>query len=319
MTNTCKYLLFIFALYHSRLFAQAAPREQLVQAAALVREGNTGQAITTARSLIDAKSLTETDSAKAWDVLGLAYEKKEDFGAAQRAYEEALRLLRGDNANARDYAEVLSDFGDLYCDIGHCESATGLYLKALHVYEELSDHTGIARSLSDLAGNEFSLKHNSNGKRYLKHAFDEMKNAPDMGDDDRAVIYELRGWSAELDGNAPAALSEYRYALQLWEHLHGDKHPYTGWGHVLLGKVYSELGDIANAQDQFRSGLSILGEVFSTESIRYLTAEITYSRLLDQTGAHEQATQLRNAAEAKIRERYRTQCVSCLISADAVR
>lgn len=318
--DTSLQVLIPHILFGSRLFAQTTIREQLAQASSSLREDNSEQAIAIARSLIDKNSLTKTDLAKTWNVLGLAYAQQENLTAARHAYEEAIQLLRSNGTDASNYAEALSNFGDLYRNIGQFATATTLQIKALHLYEGIGDHVGIARTCSDLAGIELSQKHNRNGKKYLERSSSELNSLSHWNnDDDRAIIYELRGWSAELDGNAWAALSEYQHALRLRENLHGDNNSNSGWGHVLLGKVYSELGDTENAKDHFGRGLLILREAYGAQSIQYLRVEIAYSRFLDQIGAHAEAAQLRSMAQDKIRQQHQDQCADCLISADAFR
>lgn len=311
-------MLLAFALYGSQLVAQSSARQKLVDAVSFLKEGHPAQAIASAQIVIDSNAKPTADLAKAWNILGLAYEEEEKFTAAQHAYEQAILLLKNGDLNVSEYAEVLSNLGDMYRDLGRYDTATILQQKALHLYEGSLDHEGIFRVCSDLAGIEFSLKRTHRGKKYLNRAFGELKNAPSLNDDDRAFGYELRGWSAELESNFSAALSEYRQALEIWQRDYGEHHVNTGWGHVLLGKVYFELGDMVNAEQEFHRGISILGEVLGTQSIRYLSAEIAYSRLLDQIGAHEEATQLRKTAQDDISRQYHARCVDCLISANAL-
>lgn len=146
-----------------------------------------------------------------------------------------------------------------------------------------------------------------------------MKFTSNLDNDDIATIYSTRGWIEELESKPQLARFDYQYALELWEKEHGNKYASVGWGHMLLGKTYAEVGNLTEAAAHMRSGLSILSQTSGIRSARYLTAEIAYSHLLDQTGLHDEAAKLRDTAEQGIREVYRAQCAGCAISAESFR
>jgi hypothetical protein len=111
----------------------------------------------------------------------------------------------------------------------------------------------------------------------------------------------------------------YRQALDLWIKLHGEEHPYTGWGHLLLGDAESESGQLTDALVEIRRSIAILGRALGRQNSRYLMAEIAYSRVLDATGSHAEAAQIKAAAEPLLQEFYRRQCAGCTMSASAFR
>ena len=216
-------------------------------------------------------------------MLGLGQEQLGSFTEARKSYEQVIGMLSGDGRNSKLFASVLSNLGDLYRDLGQFEEATTLQIKALHIYEGLSDSAGIVRTYSDLGGIEFSQRHIGKGRKYLKCASNQLKNAVLLDEDDRAILCEPRGWQQELDGNSAQALEEYKQALNLWGHAHGAGRSYSEWGHFLLGKAYYELGEIETAGNEFRDGLSILREAYGPDNVRYLT-EMSYSRYLNLIG-----------------------------------
>jgi hypothetical protein len=98
---------------------------------------------------------------------------------------------------------------------------------------------------------------------------------------------------------------------------HGEEHPYTGWGYLLLGDAHAEAGQLTTALEEMRQGIAILDRTLSRQNPRYLVAEIAYSRVLDATGSHAEAAQIKAAAEPLLKDIYRRQCIGCTVSAAA--
>jgi predicted DNA-binding protein len=101
--------------------------------------------------------------------------------------------------------------------------------------------------------------------------------------------------------------------------VHKEDHPKIGWGYMFLGRAYADAGRIDEAKDEMKDGLSILSHILGRTSPYYLEAEIAYSRLLDETGAHDAAARLRTADQATLKAYYQRQCIGCTISIDALR
>jgi hypothetical protein len=88
---------------------------------------------------------------------------------------------------------------------------------------------------------------------------------------------------------------------------------------MLLGRADANAGRIDDAAKEMQQGLSILGHTLGSTNPQYLEAEIAYSRLLDETGAHDAAARLRAADEATLKTLNQRQCIGCTISVDALR
>jgi len=308
-------MLFPFIAYP--LLAQTIPEQRLVHAYTLERENKLSPAIAELQELLDSKSLNPLIAGQAWNILGLAFEDQGDFPLSQHAYEQSIRILEGLPNNTRDYAMVLDDFGGLYVSISQFKIADGLRVKALHLYEEVQDHAGITRASIDLAGTVFSQKKIHEGRKYLERAVKEARLANDLEDDDHAAIASMRGWLAHFDSDPVASISNYQQALNLWRKSHGEEHPFTGWGYALLGEAHAEAGEFTTALTEMKQGIAILGRTLGGQNPRYLVAEITYSRVLDETGAHTEAKLIKTNAERQLKEFDSRQCTNCIISAAA--
>jgi tetratricopeptide (TPR) repeat protein len=299
------------------LLAQTTPEQRLVRAYALEREGKSAQAIVELQALLDTKSLDAPGTGKAWNVLGLAYEDQGNYVDSQHAYERSIRTFEGLPNNARDYAMALDDFGGLYVSTGQPELSVRLRQKALGLYEKISDHAGMTRVSSNLAGIAFTQRNTNEGKRYLERAIKEAKLTNDLDEDDLAAIASMQGWLAQLKGDLAMSTSSYRRSLDLSIKCHGEEHPSVGWSYMLLGRAHADAGDLTAALAEMKRGRAILGFTLDSQNPKYLTAEIAYSHVLDATGAHVEAAQIKTTAERQLKEGLSRRCSNCTISAAA--
>jgi tetratricopeptide (TPR) repeat protein len=246
-------------------------QQRLIQAFTLQREARPAQAIVELQALLDSKSLDAAGIGKAWNILGLAFEDQGNFLASQHAYEQSIHTFEGLPNYIRDYAMALDGLGGLYVATGQLDLATRLRVKALHLYEKVNDHAGIARGSSDLAGIAFNQNKVNQGRRYLEQALKEAQLANDLDEDDLAALASMRGWLAQFDGDVETAVSSYQQSLDLWRSRHGEEHPFTGWGYALLGKAHAEMGTLTTALTEMQQGLAILGRTLNHQDLRYLT------------------------------------------------
>lgn len=308
---------FIFVYSVPSLPAQTAPTERLTQAYALERQGKPAAAIPEVEGLLNAKLLDDADSAKAWNILGNAYQDEEDFADARHAYEQSVQICENLPGNLSGHAMVLDDFGQLYVYTRQFDIATKLETKALRLYEQVGDHAGVARAASHLAGTAFSQGNVAHGSKFLKRAAKEAALANDLDDDDRTAIASLQGWQAQLNGNVAMSISSYGRALALAKKRHGEEHPSTGWSYVLLGNATAAAGQWTDALDEMRDGLAILDRTMGQQSEHYLIAEMAYSRVLDAAGFHSEAAQIKAEAKPLLQAHSRGQCDGCTVTAAA--
>jgi len=299
------------------LLAQTSPEQRLTHAYALEREGKPAQATVELQALLDAKSLDAPGTGKAWNILGIAYEDQGEYVDSQHAYERSIRMFEGLPNNVRDYAMVLDDFGGLCIATGQPEPAVRLKQKAFGLYEAISDHAGMTRASIALAGVAFSRQKTNEGRRYLERAVKEAQLATDLDDDDLAAIASMQGWLAQLKGDSTTSVWRYRQSLDLMIKRHGEEHPSVGWGYMLLGRAHVDVGDVTVALAEMKRGRTILGRTMDSQNPKYLTAKIAYSHVLDATGAHVEAAQIKTTAERQLKEGLSRRCSNCTISAAA--
>jgi tetratricopeptide (TPR) repeat protein len=319
MRYAAKVLLILLPLPPGVSAQTDTPGAAIVQAYALEEHGHLAEAVALARPLVESGTLQGAELGRAWSVLGLVYTGQRAFSAAQHAYEQAISLLQPVPERAQDYASAMDNFGSLYRAMGQFEAATNLRLKTLHVYEQIGDHSGIARVCNNLASLALEQRDMKKAGKYLKRSAEEMKIATALDDDDVGAIYSMQAEFAGLNGNIQAEIDGYEHAMQVWKRVHSEDHPNTGWGYMLLGRAHADAGRTDEAVKEMQQGLSILDRTLGRASPHYLEAELAYSRLLDETGAHDAAARLRAADEATLKALSQKQCVGCTISIDALR
>jgi tetratricopeptide (TPR) repeat protein len=314
------YLFLLMAgIASSTLWGQENAREELDRAFQLDWRGQFAQVIAVAKPLTTATTLTPADRGRDWMLLGHAYQEEGKFQDAETAYEQSLHLLENHGPNAAAYAATLSTFATLYRDMGKLEAAMRMEASALSLYEREVNHAGTAIACSCLADLALRRKLIHKARSYLTRALHEANLARGRLDDDCfASLSSTQAWLAELDHNPTAAISGYQHALALREHLHGEHHPSIGLGLMRLGKAYAEAGDIASALENMRKGLDILGQTEGLHSASYASAEMAYVQVLDASGAHSEARELKNKAAETLNNLYHHQCVQCRVSVAAL-
>lgn len=300
-------------------YGQDNLHKALHDALELENVGSFESAAKAATAVIDSDQLSGNELGRGYIILAVARQGAGDFANAQIAFEHALQILEHDREHPEDYASALENYAGFYGELGQLSLAAPMYRKALKVRQEIGDRTGTVLSLTRLA--EFALARNRTHEahQYLQSASEEAKASSDITDDDKALLFETRGWLAIAEHHAPAAAAAYQNALELVERSRGEQHWLAGWEHMLLGRALAASGDLGSALANMRTGLTILDHELGQKSPKYFAAELAYSRVLDQSGFHAEAAQLRAASEKASKDYYGGQCVGCTISVAAFR
>jgi tetratricopeptide (TPR) repeat protein len=314
-----KRVLLTVVLAGAQLWAQVSPQDPLHEAYIFETQGQFDKAIAVAKELTDSGRLGGAELGRAWIMLGGVYTQQGRLVEAQKAFERSLQILGQEPQFVTDYAVALQNYGELYNDSGEIAVAGQMWRKALSLVQQSGDHAGIAHSLIYLAGWALSQNRVPDAKKYLQSLAEEMKLTHDLSDDDLAVIYETQAWLALVEGHPSAAVTGYQRSLELCKRIYGERHWKTGWDYMLRGKAYAQAGNIENALDDMRDGLSILEQALGRNNPRYFAAQMAYAAVLDRAGLRAQAGQWRAAGEQAQKDFYRGQCVSCTINIAAFR
>ena len=310
--------LLMFAAVFTPLTGESNPHEKLVAAYALQSAGEAEGAANEAIRLIDSGALDALDDGRAWILIGLCREEQGRYSEAQHALETAVPMLR-DRQAARDYASVLDDFGHLFRTMGRLDESVEMRKKAIAAFQEIGDRNGLARAYFNMASLDLDRRKMGDCKRHIAMALDEIAHGANLDEDDLAAGYSIRAQLALHHREFKEGVDDDEKALTLWQHAHGENHPATGWGYVLLSWAYEEAGRREEALTRAREGVAILERAVGTKNPTYLHAEVIYAGLLDRAGDRAQATEMRTAANEALLELNRRQCAGCTVSAMSFR
>lgn len=165
-------------------------------------------------------ALQGAELGRAWTVLGVSYADQNNYREAQHSFEQAISVLRTVPEDIRDYAAALTDLGCLYRVQGRLKVSMDLQLRALHLYQQVGNHSGIARVSNVLADLVLEQGRIREGKRYLKQAADEMKVATELNDDDLAAIFTTQALFARAVGNPSAEIDGCEHAIEVLKRVH---------------------------------------------------------------------------------------------------
>jgi tetratricopeptide (TPR) repeat protein len=291
--------------------------EKLAAAFALDTGGHPVQAIAAAEELLSSGNLNRVEQAEALDLEGMAYLELEQMDKAVHSLEVAERLLGPQDT--KEHAAILDNLGRVYAARQNYEVALHLYQRAFQLFEAAEDHGGMVRVANNQAEIALSAKKNGQARKYLRRAGREVRQAKNLDKDDFAALASMHGWLALNEGDTYGGVREYGRALQLWTEFHGPQHPLTAWGTVLLGQARALNGEWKEGAGTMQKGLALIKATAGDRSLRYLTAETAYARVLDGMGESAEAAQLRQDARTKQAAFAGESCRDCTISVMALR
>jgi|HubBroStandDraft_1064217.scaffolds.fasta_scaffold06154_6 tetratricopeptide (TPR) repeat protein len=306
-------------LSSARFLSAQDSTSELANLSNLSHSGRLPELIQAANSLLATDKLMPSDQGMVLIYLGYAYQQRGEFTKATASYEKALTVVNSDGQHPSDYAATLATLATVYAQIGQIDTAKRVLLRSIKMFENESDHAGAAMVWNDLATIAADMHSRGDAHKDMTRSVAESQLATNMSPGELAALATTEGRIAELDGDPHTAISDYEHALDLWTQTHKDQQPKTAWLYVLLGGAYLEAGDIANARDTTSRGLAMLDASSGRQTPRYFAAEIVYSKVLDASGAHDEASRLRKEAQASMNTGTDQQRAKSEISVNALR
>lgn len=232
--------------------------------------------------------LTSEQSARGFVLQGKTAEAERAYRIAERAYAQ--------DGKGADVSRVASELGDLYLSSGETKKALESKMVALKRFQEMDDADSTLRNAMAIATICFGQKNLVAGTQYLDIARIAAQHATSMDDDDRAAMASLNGWEAQLSGAQETAIAGFQKAVALWTAAHGSEHPYTGWGHLLMGDALANAGRERDALSELEQAVSVLGRTVPKSDAHYVTAVKAYVRTLRLSGRRSEAAAVLSTA-----------------------
>lgn len=207
------------------------------------------------------KTNSKKHLAKAYNLKGILHYKKGDYTRALSFQQKALQL---NEAAKFRYGIAINhtNLGNIYNDMGYDELAEAAYLKALKVYNELSNRGQIINSLINLGVLKDKQKHHSTAGRYFQTAL-----AMATEEDDKAIM-------ASCNNNLGAVLMEQSLPDSALLYLE------ESWKLLNLQENEVEMADVYN-----NMALCYTQKNEAAKALRYLALADSLCNVYDYTDA----------------------------------
>jgi tetratricopeptide (TPR) repeat protein len=301
--------------------AEDSASTQVVQAYRLEQQGQPKAAIAILIPLLqpDAHSLNDTDTGVSWILLGSSYQDLEMYDQSRRCYEAAIRKLKPLSSAQGQYASAIDNLGAIESLTGNLSASRALRESALHAYEAMRDHAGIARVSSNLAMIALLQKDFKTAHVSLATAFEEIQSAPELDEDDAAAIYSVKGALALHDKQYRQAILAYRRTLDIWARKHGPDYFMMGNAYAMRAQAFAKSGDFAHSIADIQEALAHLEKSMGRNSSSYVRAQMLYAQILQAKGETAEASRLEKEAGIALAEFKQRQCGGCTISIESLR
>ena len=312
-------ILISVVLSFQLLHAQSDILAKLLDAEKLWNKGEYGQALGILEPLARSSGSESPDLGRVWILLGSLYQDLGRFPEAQRVYQSAISLYKSQPDRQREEVVALDNLGSLYLEMGQLEMSKRLRLKVLQLAQASGNHATLARICNNLTAVAVRQRDLDEARRWLSHAFAEIKLAPKVGADDLAAIHSNAGWLSMHNHDYEQASQHYELALQSLIEQHGTNHPLTGWGYVARGRARALMGNAGQGLEDVEMGLAIIEKTVGTDVPVYFSARLAYADALSVAGSKKEAKEIRSITKRSIESFTHSTSSVYAISADAFR
>src|SRR5262249_51782474 len=157
---------------------------KLSDATELWNKGELRQALGILEPLVRSAGRESPEIGRVWILAGSIYQDLGRYPEAERAYQNAISLFKGQPGKEREQEAAMDNLGSLYLDTGQPEMSKRLRLKVLQVAQAAGDHAGMAKIYNNLAATALEQRDLKGARKWLDHAFAEIKLAPNVNVDD---------------------------------------------------------------------------------------------------------------------------------------
>ena len=203
-----------------------------------------------------------TDTAMAYNLIGILYKNLGKFSMALEYHELALNIQEKMlGMEHPDTAGSYNNIGNVYAVRGYKDKPLEYYERALDIQEKIlgKNHPNTAASYNNI-GVEYEKRGDYvNALEYHKQALDIRERVLDKEHPDTARSYRNIGNVYDDLGDYDKALEYYKQALEILEKVLGKEHPNTISLYNILGYVYEKLHEYNKALE-YRQQVLIIRE-----------------------------------------------------------
>ena len=245
------------------------------------------------RVLIEARRIKEKN--KVFDIqyarilvqLSRSYTILNKFQEAEECLIISLRVkekLRGKNA---DYAKSQAHYALLLQAIGRYDDALTQLNEAIFINEEKGTTTDVLVCKQMKA----SLLEKTEKYKEAAALYEEIREAQiDKKEDSNyaKILYDLANVYVEL-GELDKAQEHAEMAVDLFEKIHGNKHPYYALAIRQKADILLEKGQTSDLEKLYKTSSQITARRYSRNHIEYFKSEYSYFLYLKKTGDYSRA------------------------------
>jgi tetratricopeptide (TPR) repeat protein len=314
-------VILVIAVGASCLWPENSMLQTIERAASLNAEGKFGAALELVQPLIEphAQQQDKAIAGVAWDIRGLALQNLGNLDEARRSYESSISILRTIPEQKIQYANSLDNLGSLEADNGQLKESKTLRLRAKEYYDAAGDHAGGARTASNLAMLELALGSRKEARRFLADAYKEEGQVTQPDPRDLAWTLGAKCLLDEADGKFRDALDGIDRVIDLWTREYGSNYYLLASAYSIRGRLYDVLGDDGRAAVDLQHSLRLFSANNEAHSKLYFLVEITYAKVLKNSGKKDDGSQMESSARAALEGLRHQQCPGCTVSVEGIR
>jgi tetratricopeptide (TPR) repeat protein len=296
------------------------PQSKVLEAYALWRSGQPEAAVSLLKPLVEAnpRTLQDTELGVAWGLLATSYQALEKYDPARRAYQNAMEILGSIEAARKEYAAILDNLATMNESLGQMDVARRLSEKALALYQELGDSSGVAITYTDLAVLGLAQNQVRDAQRALENAFAAEKAGGIMDDDDVAAMNAVKATLALRAGHAEEAETAASVSIDCWIRQHGQDYYLLGTSYMVRARARIKLGEYAQALTDAQRAVALAETAIGKNSRADLSARGVLAEVLKASGNKEGARMEKEVRQEMAALQAR-QCYQCTIDASGFR
>ena len=233
-----------------------------------------------------------------WWKLAMLYQDAARYGDAERAYSDAVELLRtGDKAI---FANAMDGMGTMFVETGRYEKALPLEREALAIREAQNDSLAVGRSWMHLAMLSLGKHDFTAAAKYAESAADRMvpertENPTATGataeEKMTALVYLSLVRCAQ--GDCGRALPELKTAQSIALTSYGTGSFPVAYTDFLMGYARWKAGDDGSAAELMKNGIAGMEAQLAWGHPTYISCAKQYESFLDQTQRISEAKEVR--------------------------
>ncbi|WP_213806712.1 tetratricopeptide repeat protein [Granulicella sp. dw_53] len=232
-----------------------------------------------------------------WSVLASQYQDAADGARALDAYERALHLLAKDPGSRSNYATSLDNLGALYLEYGRIAEAEKVRKRALEIRTEIGNPIDIAKSEQHMAEVALSQHRYKDAARGSRRAL-EILSATGAADRRSNITSELSAlvsltYAECMQSKQEDALQHAERAIRLVESAFSLNSLERAHVSMALGAAQWKMGQIAEAEQSMKDGLSIMRERLGENNPMVIAATFEYCDFLQAIHRNAEVAVLR--------------------------